>query len=50
VGDRQSALKIAHILGIPDSLVVSQIDSMLFVRASVILGNDLTNLQPFNGS
>ena len=47
VGDRTSALKVARSLGIADTLVVSEIDSMLFVRASVILGNDLQKLTPF---
>lgn len=47
LGDRQSALKVAHVLGVPDSLVISQIDSMLFVRASIVLGKDLQTLQPF---
>jgi hypothetical protein len=50
VGDRQSALKVADVLGIADSLVRSDIDSMLFVRASVVLGKDLVTLQPFKGS
>jgi len=47
MGDRQSALKVARVLGVSDSLVISQIDSMLFVRASIVLGKDLETLQPF---
>jgi len=47
MGDRASALKVARVLGIADSLVVTDIDSMLFVRASVVLGKDLHALQPF---
>lgn len=50
VGDRQSALKVAHVLGIADSMVVSDIDSMLFVRASVVIGKDLMVLKPFADS
>ncbi len=50
VGDRQTALKVATVLGIQDSLVVSDIDSMLFVHASVVLGKDLVALEPFKGS
>lgn len=50
MGDRQSALKVAKVLGVSDSMVVSQIDSMLFVRASVILGKDLLMLTPFADS
>lgn len=48
VGDRISALKIAKVLGISDTLVISDIDSMLFVRASVILGSDVKTLSPFS--
>lgn len=48
LGDRVSAMKIAHILGIADSLVVPEIDSMLFVRASVVLGTDCRALTPFS--
>ncbi len=47
VGDRTSALKVASVLGIADSVVYSEIDSMLFVRASVVLGQDLKRLHPF---
>lgn len=47
LGDRTSALKVASVLGIADSLVVSNIDSMLFVRASVVLGADVRQLEPF---
>jgi LytR cell envelope-related transcriptional attenuator len=44
VGDRPSALRLAAAVGIADSLVVPAIDSMLFVRASVILGADVSSL------
>lgn len=47
VGDRISALKVANVLGIADSMVVSDIDSMRFVRSSVVLGTDLEHLDPF---
>ncbi len=47
VGDRISALKVAKVLGIADTLVVSDIDSMRFVRSSVVLGTDLHQLDPF---
>lgn len=47
VGDRQSALKVARVLGIADTLVSSEIDSMRFLKASVILGSDLDKLEPF---
>ncbi|NQW29231.1 MAG: LytR C-terminal domain-containing protein [Ignavibacteria bacterium] len=48
VGDRISAMKVAKVLGISDTLVVSDIDSMLFVRVSVILGSDVKTLSPFD--
>lgn len=47
VGDRQSALKVAKVLGIADSMVVAEIDSLRFLKASVILGSDLDKLEPF---
>ena len=47
VGDRTSALKVAKVLGIADSVVYSDLDSMLFVRASVVIGKDLQRLHPF---
>ncbi len=47
LGDKQSALKVASAIGIPDSLVVSGIDSMRFLRASVVLGSDLDQLSAF---
>jgi hypothetical protein len=48
MGDKQSALKVASALGIPDSLVVSGIDSLRFLRASVVLGSDLDKLTAFS--
>jgi hypothetical protein len=48
LGDRISALKVAKVLGISDTLVISDIDSMLFVRASVLLGSDVRTLSPFS--
>jgi hypothetical protein len=46
VGDRASALKVARVFGIADSLVRTEIDSMLFVHASVVLGKNVPSLQP----
>ncbi len=46
MGDRISATRVAAVMGIPDSMVVSEIDSMRFLRASVILGNDASTLEP----
>jgi hypothetical protein len=47
VGDRQSALKVAKVIGIADTLVTAEIDSLRFLKASVILGSDLDKLEPF---
>lgn len=47
LGDRTSALAVAKVLGIADTLVISDIDSMRFIRASVILGADCAQLTPF---
>lgn len=47
VGDFASALKVAKAFGIADSLVFTKKDSTLFLRASIILGNDYNNLKSF---
>ncbi|MFC2131566.1 LytR C-terminal domain-containing protein [Bacteroidota bacterium] len=47
MGDISSAKKVAYALGISDSLVISKIDSNLFLRGSVILGRDYKRLKPF---
>jgi hypothetical protein len=47
VGDRQSALKVARALGVADTMVVTEIDSMRFLKASVVLGGDIDKLEPF---
>jgi hypothetical protein len=44
VGDLQAALNVARALGIADTLVRSNIDSMLFLHATVVLGKDATSL------
>lgn len=48
LGDSLSALKVAKLLGVADSLVITQIDSTLFVRTTIILGQDYPKLVPFN--
>jgi len=45
LGDKRSALKTAYALGIEDSLVYSNIDSSLFIRATVIIGKDFKMLK-----
>ena len=47
LGDMTSAKKVAIAIGIADSLIVTEIDSSLFLRCSVILGKDFKNLNPF---
>ncbi len=47
VGDTLSAAKAAYALGIPDSLVTSDIDSTLYLRCSIVLGKDYAVLRPF---
>ena len=47
LGDKKSAMKVAIAIGIPDSLIVTEIDSTLFLRCSVILGKNFLQLNPF---
>lgn len=47
VGDTLSAQKVAYALGIADSLLVTDIDSTLYLRGSVVLGRDYNILKPF---
>ena len=46
VGDSLSARKVAYALGINPERVVTEIDSSLFVRATVVIGADYTGLRP----
>lgn len=48
LGDLRSARKVAYAMGIPDSLVVSAVDSTLFVRSTIVVGKDFPLLKPFN--
>ena len=48
LGDKLSARKVALTMGIADSLVSTDIDSMRFVRATVLLGTDIDKLEPFH--
>ncbi|MBS1538504.1 MAG: LytR C-terminal domain-containing protein [Bacteroidetes bacterium] len=47
VGDLNSAKQVAFALGVPDSLIRSDIDSSLYLRSSVILGKNYQSLKPF---
>jgi hypothetical protein len=48
LGDPLSSRKVAYALGISDSLVVSKIDSNLYLRSTVVIGKDFNTLKPFN--
>lgn len=47
MGDVSSAKKVAYAFGINDSLITSIIDSNLFVRTTVIIGEDFYDLKPY---
>ena len=47
LGDVNSSKKVAYALGISDSLVVSQADSSLYLRSSIVIGDDFADLKPF---
>jgi hypothetical protein len=47
IGDRQSALLTAKAVGIGDSLVYTKIDSSLFLKCTIILGEDYKSLNAF---
>ncbi len=44
VGDTRSARKVAYALGISDEFVRSEKDSNLFLRSTVIIGNDFNGI------
>jgi hypothetical protein len=47
VGAPRYARSIARLVGIPDSLVQTRLDSSLFLHCSVVLGLDVLRLEPF---
>lgn len=48
VGDKIASHKLSYALGIKDSLINTQIDSNLYLKATIIIGKDYQNLKPFN--
>lgn len=48
VGDMESAMKVAHALGIPEERVVQEIRLDYYLDASVVLGRDYATLRPFS--
>lgn len=47
LGDLKSSKKVAFALGIADTLVITDIDSNLFLRSTVVIGKDYQKLIPF---
>jgi hypothetical protein len=47
IGDRSSARKVSYAMGVADSLIRTEIDSALYLRASVVIGKDFKRLKPF---
>ena len=47
VGDMESAIKVARILGIPEDRVEQELREDLFLDASIIIGHDYQSLRPF---
>ena len=51
LGDNASSSRVAHAMGISQSLITTDIDSSQFVRATIVIGKDYFTLKPFaNGS
>jgi hypothetical protein len=48
LGDSVSVKKVARAFGVSDSLIIRQIDSSMFLRATILIGKDFSTLKPFN--
>ncbi len=48
LGDKESVRRLAYALGVADSSIVVEIDSSLFLRATLVIGNDYKSLKSFN--
>jgi hypothetical protein len=46
IGDPLSARKVAYALGIPEERIETSIDSTLYLRATVVVGEDYKTLRP----
>ena len=46
IGDPISAQKVAYALGIPPERIETEIDSSLYLRATVVIGEDYQTLRP----
>ncbi len=47
-GDRKAAERLAHTLGIPDKKIIQQINTSLYLEATVVIGKDYKDIKPFN--
>jgi hypothetical protein len=47
IGDSLSSQKVAYALGIDEAMIISDIDSSLFLQCKVVLGKDYLTLKPF---
>lgn len=47
LGDLTSSKKVAYALGISDSLIFTDIDSNLFLRSTIVIGQNFKELKPF---
>lgn len=47
LGDLSSAKKVAGVMGIPDTLVFTEIDSSLFLRCTIVIGKNYNILIPY---
>jgi len=45
--DTSSSKKLAKAMGLPETKIVFNIDSSMFLRSSIILGSDYKKLKPF---
>lgn len=48
LGDKASARKVANAIGLADTRIITKIDSSLYLRASIVLGNDYKALKFIN--
>lgn len=47
IGDTLSAKKIANAIGVPESKIIHDIDSSLYLRGSIVIGSDYEKLNAF---
>ncbi len=47
LGDTLSSQKVAYVMGLSEDMVETDIDSMLFLRATIVIGSDYKELSPF---